>query len=740
MKEGPFFFRKVLTIVIVSTFFIRFIGIVPGHPTDHPDEPMSFGSAIEMIIHSNLDPRRFDYPAGVPLVHYVFFQAIVMPVIYFKVLFLHPRVLIAALQLGREQFFSQYSVAVFGINGITFLYWSRFLTAAMGTLSVYLVFLIGKRLFSPSVGLVSAFFLAFNYRHVLSSHLALSDIPNGLFALLAFYSTTLLLEKNTRRRYLLCALMVGVSIAMKYQIFSIFPYLFAHLVWVVRRRTTTELFNKYFIYGIVIIPLVFVLLNPYFFAYLPKSWDAVQTVSRRYGMGAYRFNFYPLFYLFHWGIGKIPMIAIITGLVLGIGMYPLRSAFLLTFIGPYLYIFLYYMTGGTYVRNFTTVIPFLFLFSGITWHVLRVFLSRFFAKNIALFIAIAILVVGNYGNMINSVSLAQAYTKPWNRQLLTDWVIQYMPPQSTVINDNVGIPSSIEKPLVIIPWDYEQGNAITEFIEQRRDFVVLNTAWNQINFFWFGVNPRDLIRYDGIPAWDLWDSYHGLLISEYKRYVVKEIYKPWQAPDDSYLVLKIPPEPISKGMMVTSFLFTKGSEGWEFYDFNTIKSLGNIRWNAATGHDSSGSLEAVGLNRTNYHSRVISPFLPVTRGYTYQVDGYIKPGSEIKSNLRDAFLRIDYYPNNDPRLLEHGTIAAAVSGRVFGPLQWRKESVISQAPEGSAYMTVSFQRANPDTGMDYLLDDVRVYESKEKLYRTDPKIPYIIPTIHDTELFPNSIY
>jgi len=225
---------------LLAAFLIRVIGIVPGHPPDHPDEPMSYGSALEMVVHGDLNPRRFDYPAGVPLVHYLFFKTFPLPIALFTVVLIHPKVFLAAVRLGQEQFMNEYSVALFGKNGVTFLYWSRLLTAILGTASVYLVYLIGKKLFNKSAALVAVVFVAFNYRHVLSSHLALSDIPNGFFALLAFYCAVLLTEKNTLKRYLIAGVCVGLSISMKYQVFALLPFIFAHVQWVVRNRDIRE--------------------------------------------------------------------------------------------------------------------------------------------------------------------------------------------------------------------------------------------------------------------------------------------------------------------------------------------------------------------------------------------------------------------------------------------------------------------------------------------------------------------
>jgi len=681
--------NRLILAVVAAAFLIRVIGLVPGHPPDHPDEPMSYGSALEMIVHGDLNPRRFDYPAGVPLVHYLFFKALPLPIALSNVLLTHPKVLFAALQLGKEQFMSEYSVALFGKNGITFLYWSRLLTAILGTASVYLVYLIGKKLFSRSAGLVAAVFLAFNYRHVLSSHLALSDIPNGFFALLAFYSAVLLMEKNTWRRYLIAGCCVGLSVSMKYQVFALFPYLFAHVSWAIRKRSLREFFSLKFIFGSLGIPLTFTILNPYFFTNLEKALETTSIVSRRYGMGAQRFNYYPILYLYEWGITRLPSILILFGAAVSFLHRPRRALLVLSYVGPFLYVFLYYMTGGSYVRNFSTVIPLLMLFAAYPLGLLTEWFWKRTRLVALLFIALLLALI-QYPSIRQIYQLDVSYSRPWVRDELTEWVLQAIPDKSAVLNDNVSVPTGIEKPIEIIQWGHEEGNSVTEFMDKGYDFAVLNTAWNQIYFFWFNLAERQLLSGKSIPYDDLWNSYRGMALSEYLRYTVAEFYKPWPAPENSYLVIKIPRKPFTLGVLQASHQQITEAKGW------------------------------------------VSPESVATSGKVYTVEGVLKADREIQSNLRDGFLRIDFYGNT------FGILQTSVSGRVHGPSQWTRLRVVATAPEGTGHLTVSFQQENSD--IRYEIDHVLLFESDEVLTDAVPGTPYISPTIPKTALFPNSIY
>lgn len=558
-----------LAVILLGALLIRVIGIFPGHPTDHPDEPMSTGSALEMVTNDDLNPRRFDYPAGVPILHYGIYRSVIIPFLLLK----NPTWIPSAAIEGGA-FFKEHSVELFGKNGINALYWSRYITALLGTATIFLTYLIGRSMFHPTVGLLAAFLTAFNYRHVLSSQLALSDIPNNFFVLLSFYLSWLVWKQNTMVRYIATAVAVAYSLSIKYQFFALFPFVFAHFATTLKKESTTKLFDKNFLIALVLIPIIFVIINPYLFLNLKTALPVIQIVSRRYGFAVQKFNFYPLFYLYHWGLSKLPFITVAAGFIASLFIFPFKTTFLLSYIAPFLYMFLYYAGGGVYVRNFTTVIPLLFIFSGIL-------LQKLFPKFLILPVVLAI----NFLPLKNSIALSLAYTKPWSRDTLVNWAKEQLPAHATVLNDNISLPTSMENQITLIPWGKEQGNAMTELMDADIDFAVLNVAWNYINFFWHGLPMTEMIQYPGVPIGYLKDSYRGFLLSEYLRYTVYETYKPWQAPENAYLVVKIPKAPQSKGVLVQSssqpFPVTPGnvytveadvSEGFIRVDFSPIEA------------------------------------------------------------------------------------------------------------------------------------------------------------------------
>ena len=92
-----------------------------------------------------------------------------------------------------------------------------------GTLTIPLIFLIGKRYFSTKVGLLAAFFLAFDGLSLAQSRIATRDALLVFFILL---SLLLMLRKNA----ILSAITAGLALATKWSALPLLPLLLANSV------------------------------------------------------------------------------------------------------------------------------------------------------------------------------------------------------------------------------------------------------------------------------------------------------------------------------------------------------------------------------------------------------------------------------------------------------------------------------------------------------------------------------
>ncbi|MGA3086708.1 MAG: glycosyltransferase family 39 protein [Thermodesulfobacteriota bacterium] len=116
-------------------------------------------------------------------------------------------------------------------NPSSFLLIGRsFLGLVMGTVSLPVIYWLGKKLFSRNVGLLSAFFRALSTLHVRDSHYACNNILLMLMIMLFYLSIVQLLETYQNRYLIASAVFLGLNIETKYNAgLLLIPALFAFI-------------------------------------------------------------------------------------------------------------------------------------------------------------------------------------------------------------------------------------------------------------------------------------------------------------------------------------------------------------------------------------------------------------------------------------------------------------------------------------------------------------------------------
>ncbi|HEY7829965.1 MAG TPA: glycosyltransferase family 39 protein [Solirubrobacteraceae bacterium] len=92
----------------------------------------------------------------------------------------------------------------------------RVAAALLGTLAVWLLYLVGTRLFTRAVGLLAAALEAVAFLPVFYAHLALNDVPTLAPLTLALLGAAGVLRKGRRRDYLMAGIGLGLGCATKY--------------------------------------------------------------------------------------------------------------------------------------------------------------------------------------------------------------------------------------------------------------------------------------------------------------------------------------------------------------------------------------------------------------------------------------------------------------------------------------------------------------------------------------------
>ena len=196
MHNGRWRYWGPLGIVLAVAFGLRLWGIKQGLPYVYDvDEYGHFvPEAVRMFGHG-LNPHYFvNPPALTYLLHVVF------------------GVWFGVFRLG-----SHFSVArEFALHPERLFLLARVVVALLGTTSVWLLYLVGARLFNRAVGLLASAVMAVAFLPVFYGHLALNDVPTLVPLTLSLLGTAGVLRRGRMLDYLLAGVGLGLAAATKY--------------------------------------------------------------------------------------------------------------------------------------------------------------------------------------------------------------------------------------------------------------------------------------------------------------------------------------------------------------------------------------------------------------------------------------------------------------------------------------------------------------------------------------------
>lgn len=185
-----------LGLILLGALCVRLWGTgfgLPAFAHYHPDEHAIVNRAATILQVGDWSPPQFNYPP-----FYIHLQV---------------AVLAGGFLWGRAQgYWSELPPFPLPI----YYHLARTVTATFGTATVVLVYLVGKRLFSLSVGLIGAALLAGNYLHIIHSHYATLDIMVGFLVTLCLLFSARLLAEGQLSWSFLAGLCTGLAAATKY--------------------------------------------------------------------------------------------------------------------------------------------------------------------------------------------------------------------------------------------------------------------------------------------------------------------------------------------------------------------------------------------------------------------------------------------------------------------------------------------------------------------------------------------
>jgi hypothetical protein len=185
-------------VAIVGLAF-RVTGIAYGLPDHfHWDEPTIMDRAIRMA-GGDLNPHFFYYPT----------------LLMYLLLFANGVLYAVGHVLGYYTSTGDFAVSYLTDSTASYVV-GRLLVATLGSATVLLTFLVGRRFLSPAAGLIGAALLAVSPVHIGNSHFATNDVPMAFFAMLSYVFLWQVYTRGQTRDYVVSGVVIGLGVSTKY--------------------------------------------------------------------------------------------------------------------------------------------------------------------------------------------------------------------------------------------------------------------------------------------------------------------------------------------------------------------------------------------------------------------------------------------------------------------------------------------------------------------------------------------
>jgi 4-amino-4-deoxy-L-arabinose transferase-like glycosyltransferase len=407
-----------LAIVLAVALTLRVWGIKQGLPyVYNVDEYGHFVPEAVAMFHHGLNPHYFVNP---PALTY----------------WLH---LVFAVWFGS----SASITSEFALHPDHFFLVARATAALLGTVSVWLLYLVGTRLFSRGVGLLAAALMAVAFLPVFYGHLALNDVPTLAPLTLSLLGAAGILRRGRALDYLVAGIGLGLAGATKYTAgIVILPLLAAAVTQYLDAGPDTRHHVAVGI-GIALIAALgaFLIANPFsvldfhsFSSDINRQSEYSQMSSGSW-IGAPRQSGI-IYYLwsFTWGLGWVPALAALAGAA-AVWRKERRLGWLLV---PAALLYLAFMSlqGRYFGRWLLPILPITCLLAAYFALELADRASKRAPQLRAAFIAVAVLALSAQG-VIYSVHSGLVLSRADTRNLARAWIVAHIPAGARIVLEPV---------------------------------------------------------------------------------------------------------------------------------------------------------------------------------------------------------------------------------------------------------------------------------------------------------------
>lgn len=330
-----------LPAILALALLLRLWGISFGLPDIfHADEPIVVNHSLAYGT-GDFHPHFFKIP---PLVGYLLFAVYGFYYLIFG-------------GLGKFQGVEDFQNLFFANPTSFFLLARLFFGAFLGTATVYLLYRLGRKYFSKELTLFSSFFLAVSFLHIRDSHFIYVDIPLLFILVACFFPILELLDKASRKVYLLLGVLLGTAVATKYNgVFAFVPFVTAYLL---RKRSerSSWLDANCLLVGMIAL-VTFALLNP--FSWLDWKFFLGELLRQSHAEGTTHF-LHHLTYSLNGGLGFPLLLFSLFGILRNFWTQDKKRWVVISFIGAYYLLLCFF--SQPYDRYVLPLIPFLTLFA-----------------------------------------------------------------------------------------------------------------------------------------------------------------------------------------------------------------------------------------------------------------------------------------------------------------------------------------------------------------------------------------
>jgi 4-amino-4-deoxy-L-arabinose transferase-like glycosyltransferase len=423
MHNGRWRYWGPLGIVLGVAFGLRLWGIGQGLPYVYDvDEYGHFvPEAVRMFGHG-LNPHYFVNP---PALTY----------------FLHA---VFGVWFGVLRSGSHASIArEFALHPERFFLLARVMVALLGTASVWLLYLLGTRLFDRATGLLASAVMAVAFLPVFYGHLALNDVPTLVGLTLSLLGTAGVLRRGRMIDYLLAGVGLGLAAATKYTAGVMLLPLLGAAVAQYRDGTREHRRDVAIGTGLALLAALaaYLIANPYslldFHAFRAElelqSHYTEQSQSSWIG-GPKQGSFVYYLWSFTWGLGWVPALAALGGAVT-IWHRDRRAGWVLVPVAV-LYLLFLGLQGRYFGRWLLPIFPVACLLAASFALELTSRVADRAPRLRAAFVALATIALVVQG-VVYSIHSGLVLSRPDTRNLTRAWMVEHIPAGAKIVLEPV---------------------------------------------------------------------------------------------------------------------------------------------------------------------------------------------------------------------------------------------------------------------------------------------------------------